>query len=146
MSVTATITEAWQLVENDTQLRTQKRRETDLAAGIVKGWLEQADVSSISIKGHFIGLLTFTTQVGGEQAGFTYHVGNGATHTFTSTGAKYICTRDKLVIEDHVDGEGWEHQTWERLGKWEVVDGSYYETEIPAEGTAYDPPDPPPEE
>jgi hypothetical protein len=143
MSVTASIIETWQLVENDTQLRSQKRRETDLDAGVVKGWLEQADVSSISIKRHFVGLSSFATEVGNEQGGFTYHVGNGNMHSFTSTSANYLCTRDKVQIDDHVDGEGWEHQTWEKISRWEMVEGSYYEEPLPDEGSAYDPPPPP---
>lgn len=143
MSVEADITEGWQLVDNDTQLRTQKRRETDLAAGVVKGWLEQADVSSLSIKSHFVGLTGFTTEVGEESGTFTYHVGNGVELTFSSTSSNYLCTRDKIQIDDHIDGEGWEHQTWEAISKWSVVAGSYYEEPIPEEGTAYDPPTPP---
>jgi hypothetical protein len=147
MSVTATILEDWQLEENDTQLRTQKRRETDLAAGLVKGWLEQADVSSLSIKRHFVGLTAFTTEVGDEQGSFTYHVGNGVNLTFASTSAnRYLCTRDKIAIADHVIGEGWESQTWERVAKWAMVPGSYYEEAIPEEGEAYDDIEPPPEE
>ncbi len=147
MSVTATYLEGWQLVENDTQLRNQKRREVDVAAGIVRGWLEQADVSSLSIKAHFVGLLTFSSETGQEKATFSYHVGNGVVLSFSSTGGnKYLCTRDRLQIDDHIAGEGWEHQTWERVDKWEIVEGSYYEEPIPEEpGGAYDPL-PPPEE
>jgi len=142
VSVEADILEGWQLVENDTQLRSQKRREVDVAAKLVMGWLEQADVSTLAIKRHFVGLTAFTTQVGSESASFSYHVGNGVTLSFSSTGGnKYLCTRDKVQIDDHVDGEGWEHQTWERVSKWEMVDGSYYEEALPAEGTAYDPPE-----
>jgi len=145
VSVAATWSEGWQLVENDCQLRTQKRRETDLAAGVVKGWLEQADVSSLSIKAHFVGLSAFTNQTGDESGSFTYHVGNGVYITFASTSSnRYLCTRDKVQIDDHVDGEGWEHQTWEKVAKWEVVAGSYYEAAIPAEGDAYDDLTPPP--
>lgn len=146
MALTATWLDGWQLVENDTQLRTQKRREVDLAASLIKGWLEQADVSSISIKRHFVGMTAFTTAVGDETASFSYHVGNGVSLSFGSTGGdKYLCTRDKAAIEDHIDGEGWQHQTWERVAKWEIVAGSYYEEALPATGTAYNPiPAPPP--
>jgi hypothetical protein len=144
VSVTAGILEDWQLVENDTQLRSQKRREVDVAARLVMGWLEQADVSSLSIKRHFVGLLSFDTEVGDEDGSFTYHVGNGVSLSFASTdGNKYLCTRDKVQIDDHIDGEGWEHQTWERVAKWEMVEGSYYEEALPEEGAAYDPIPPP---
>ncbi len=144
MSVTATYLEGWQLVENDTQLRNQKRREVDVAAGVVRGWLEQADVSSLAIKRHFVGLTAFTTEVGDESASFAYHVGNDVTLTFSSTGGnKYLCTRDKVQIDDHIAGEGWEHQTWERVDKWRMVEDSYYEEAIPEEGDAYDPLPPP---
>jgi hypothetical protein len=148
MSVTATITEDWLLVEDDSQLRTQKRREVDMAAGLVKGWLEQADVSSLSIKCHFVGLTAFTKEVGTELSGLSYEIGAGVSLTFSTTGgAKYICTRDKVQIDDHIDGEGWEHQTWERVSKWEIVADSYYEEALPAEGTIYDQvPDPDPPE
>jgi hypothetical protein len=140
VSVTATILEDWQLVENDTQLRSQKRREVDVENRIVMGWLEQADVSSLTIKRHFIGLLSFTTSVGDESASFTYHVGAGVYLIFTRVGGeKYLCTRDKPHIEDHIDGEGWETQVWERVAKWEMVEGSYYEEDLPEEGDAFDP-------
>ena len=147
MGVTADFLEPWQLVENDVQLRTQKRREVDQAEGIVRGWLEQADVSSLQIKRHFVGMTAFSPDTGDEKATFVYHVGNGVELTFSRTGGlKYLCTRDRPVIEDHVDGEGWEYQTWERVSKWEMVAGSYYEEPIPDEGDAFDPIPPPPEE
>lgn len=147
MSVTAAITDSWLLVQNDVQLRSQKRREVDIANKIVKGWLEQCDTSSLTIKRHFVGMTAFDSDTGTESASFSYDVGNGVTLTFSSTGgAKYLCTRDCPVIEDHIDGEGWETQTWERADKWKIVEGSYYEEPIPEEpGDAYDPVTPPPE-
>jgi len=149
VSVTATFLEGWDLVENDVQLRSVKRRETDVAAGVMRGWLEQADTSSIQIKRHFVGLLTFADDAGSEQAGFSYHVGNGVTLSFSRIGGlKYLCTRNTIKIDDLIIGEGWEMQTWERVSKFEMVEGSYYEEPIPEEGTAYDPitPPAPPEE
>jgi hypothetical protein len=143
MAVTATWIDAWQLVENDVQLRTRKHVETDAEAGVVRGWLEQSDESSISMKRHVVGLLSFTPETGEEKVGFSYHVGNGVTLSFSVSGAagasnKYLCSRDKIAIEDHVDGEGWEHQTWQKISKWAMVEGSYYEEALPVEGTAYD--------
>lgn len=147
MSVTAAITEGWILVNNDVQLRSQKRREVDIANKLVKGWLEQSDTSSLTIKQHFVGLTAFAEQTGDESASFTYGVGNGVSLSFSSTGgAKYLCTRDSISIEDHIDGEGWETQTWERADKWKIVPGSYYEDPIPEEpGDAYDPVTPTPD-
>jgi hypothetical protein len=147
MSVTAAITEAWQLVQNDVNLRTIKRREVDIEARLIRGWLDQSDTSVIEIKCHFIGLTAFTEQTGEEQSFFSYYVGGGVTLSFGSTARKYLCTRDSLRIDDYVCGEGWEFQTWECVSKFETVEGSYYEEEMPEEGDAFDPlPEPEPEE
>lgn len=150
MSVSATWVEGWLLVENDVQLRTRKHVETDAAAGIVRGWLEQSDESSIQLKRHFVGLTAFDDETGDEKASFTYHVGNGNSLTFSRSGSagasnKYLCTRDRIAIEDHIDGSGWEYQAWQKIGKWAMVEGSYYEETLPLEGGAYEDAAPPPE-
>ena len=138
MSVTATILEGWQLSDKDSRLRTAKRRVIE--ADKIKGWLEQTDESSLQIKRHFIGLLTESSSVGTEDASISCHVGNGYYKNFNvSTSNKYLCTRDRVAIEDYVIGEGWEYQTWEVVAKWEIVEESYYEEALPATGTAYDP-------
>jgi len=138
MSVTATILEGWQLSDKDSRLRTAKRRVT--TTDKIIGWLEQTDESSLQIKRHFIGLLTESSSVGTEDASISCHVGNGYYKNFTvSASNKYLCTRDRVAVEDHVIGEGWEYQTWEIVAKWEMVPGSYYEEALPATGTAYDP-------
>jgi hypothetical protein len=148
MAVTASWIDAWQLVENDVQLRTRKHVETDTANGIVRGWLEQSDDSSIQLKRHFVGVTSFTDETGNEKVSITYHVGNGVELGFSRVGMagasnKYLCTRDRIVIEDHIDGNGWEYQTWQKIGKWEMVEGSYYEEPVPAEGSAYEDGTPP---
>lgn len=143
MAVEASFIDDWLLVENDVQLRTRKRFETDTVNNIVRGWLEQADESLLQLKRHFVGLTSFSDEAGDEKVSFTYDIGNGTSMTFSRPGMagssnKYICTRDKINIEDHVDGKGWEHQTWQKIGKYTMVTGSYYEEDLPETGTAYD--------
>jgi hypothetical protein len=136
-------------LENDVQLRTQKRVSTDVKARKSYGWLEESDTSSLQMKRHFVGLTAFTDETGVEDGVFTVDVGGGVSMVLSRGNKRYICTRDRLVIDDHITGEGWEHQTWERVGKWEVVAGSYYEQTLPEEGEAYDDipePEPEPEE
>lgn len=143
MSVTATITESWSLVDYDPRLRTVKRVVTEETK--IRGWLEQCDESALQIKRHFIGYTGYTSKLGYEDASISCHVGNGAMKNFTvSTSNKFICTRDRVEITDHIIGEGWNHQTWEVVSKRKVVEGSYYEEDLPEEGDAYDPGGTPP--
>ena len=142
MSVTATITEGLMLVDYDSRLRTVKRIVSEDTKR--KGWLEQCNESSLQVKRHFIGYTGFMDETGNEDASISCHVGNGVYKNFTvPTSNKYTCTRDRISISDHIMGEGWEFQTWEVIGKWEQVEGSYYEEDLPETGDAYDPLPPP---
>ena len=134
MSLTASILEPWLLVTNDVGLRSVKHVENDTEAKKVKGWLEQADHFVVTQKRHFVGLTHFDPDTGDEKSTFSWYVGNGSTLTFIRTlfkgpGNKYVCTKDRLEILDHVTGEGWETQVWEYQSKFEPVAGSYYEEE-----------------
>jgi len=139
-SLTADIVDDWILVDNDVNLRTEKRVQNDIEARVSRGWLEQSDASVIHIKRQFVGLTAWTDATGEEQSGFSYYVGR-RTLSFSRTGGeKYLCTRDRLSIEDYVNGAGWQEQIWERHTDWDPVAGSYYEHPVE------DAPDPPPEE
>jgi len=132
-ALTADIVDSWLLVENDVNLRTEKRVENDFEARVSRGWLEQSDSSVVHIKRQFVGLLAWTDSTGDETSGFTYYVGRRSLSFSRTGGLEYLCTRDRLMIEDYVNGAGWQEQIWERQTEWEPVEGSYFENPVPDE-------------
>jgi len=132
-ALTADIVDSWLLVENDVNLRTEKRVENDFEARVSRGWLEQSDASVVHIKRQFVGLLAWTDATGDETSGFTYYVGRRSLSFSRTGGLEYLCTRDRIHIEDYVNGAGWQEQIWERHTEWEPVAGSYFENPVPDE-------------
>jgi len=131
-SLQADIVEAWLLKVNDVKLRTVKHVEHDVEARVVKGWLEEADHSIVTQSRAFIGLINHSPETGEERTGFSWYVGNGRTLSFNrvtrvDNTAVYVCVSDRLEIDDHIVGSGWQVQTWELQSKFKPVAGSYFE-------------------
>lgn len=128
--------EDWLLVTNDVKLRTVKHVENDTAARKVRGWIEQADHLIVTQKRHFIGLIKHGSETGEEQSSFSWYVGGGRKFTFIKTlkigdsSLKYVCTSDRVEIDDYITGSGWQTQVWELQSKFKPVDGSYYEEDV----------------
>ena len=132
MGVIAAIVEPWRLVSNDVQLRTIKHIARDTEEKKVRGWLEQADHSVVVQRRQFVWMTAFSDDAGETSTIFTWYIGAGITHTWMKVGMispadKYVCTRDRIEIEDYVNGVGWEEQVWELISKEKPVAGSYYE-------------------
>jgi hypothetical protein len=130
--VSGSIVEAWRLVSNDVKLRTVKHVDRDTEEKTVKGWLEQADHNVIVQRCHFVGLTLFSDDAGDSKTTFVWYIGGGMTMTWMKVGFidpadKYVCTSDRIEIEDYVNGSGWEEQVWELVSKMKPVAGSYYE-------------------
>lgn len=133
MSVSARIVEPWELVRNTVQYQVRKHVEHDTDAGIVRGWLEESDVSVLEIRRKFVGLLAFFDQAGEERSSFQYVVGGGQMAGFSRigrAGEKYVCTGNVAEIEDYVTGTGVERQTWQINGKWKPKAGSRFEETV----------------
>lgn len=134
MSLTAIWIDSWELLENDVCLRSVKHIEHDTDAKVVKGWLEQADHFVVRQKRRFRGFSGHTPETGDEKNSFSWYVGGGETYGFSRSGRtgseKYVCTRDRVVIEDIITGTGYQLQVWELQSKMEPVPGSYFEEAV----------------
>ena len=133
--------EPWLLAINDVKLRTRSAREADVAAKLVYTWQEQADHFTIVQRRNFVRMSSFSDQTGDTTTSFSWYIGGGVTLTYTRAGRinpadQYVCTSDKVEIEDFVTGSGWQEQVWELQSKWTGVAGSYYEEAIDEEAPA----------
>ena len=134
-TLVATSIEEWLLLVNDVNLVTTKVTEKDTAARKVRGWLEQSDHFVVNQKRRFFGLQQWTDNTGDESSSFRWYVGGGVTLSFTragriSAGDKYICTKDRIEIDDHIAGSGWQEQVWELQSKSAPVAGSFFEETV----------------
>jgi len=130
MGMQADIIEQWLLVDCDIKLRMVKRVKTFPEQMKTMGWTEKANGSVVTMKRHFVGLTVFSPETGAETTDWTWFMGRGRTLTFHSEGEggeKYLCTENKLTMEDRIIGDGWEFQTWEMYGPWTPIPGTYFE-------------------
>lgn len=135
-SLTADTVEAWQLESNDVKLLTEKKSVVDLGRRVSMGWAEDSDLAIVVQKRHFVGLLSHVEAAGDTGSSFSWYVGGGHTLSWSKVsyngrGSAYVCTEDKIEIEDYINGSGWQRQVWQHLSQSERVAGSYWEEPIP---------------
>ncbi|NQT92550.1 MAG: hypothetical protein HQ559_07305 [Lentisphaerae bacterium] len=134
-SLAAGTIENWLLQANDVNLVTSKVTEKDVAGQKVRGWLEQSDHFVIEQKRRFVNLVEFTDSTGDTSTSFTWQVGPGNLIGFTRVGRidaadQYVCTKDRIEIDDHITGSGWQMQIWELQSKTTPVAASYFEEAV----------------
>ena len=134
-ALSASMIESWLLVMNDVKLRNQKHVENDVEEKVVRGFIEEADHFVIVQRRHFVGLIHFEDATGDTSTSFRWYGGGGRTLGWSKVGRinpsdKYVCTNDKLEMEDYIIGSGWQEQVWELQSKWKPVAGSYYEEAV----------------
>jgi hypothetical protein len=133
MGLAAIWVDAWTLNgDHDCKLVLQKKSETDHDAGVVRSWVEKAEHFVLPLRRQFIGFVSWAEEVGQESGSFSYYVGAGINHGY-STSKKHWCTTDKIKVEDLITGSGFQEQVWEYETPWETVPGTLKVTPIPEE-------------
>jgi len=111
MSVTARKLDPWYVDEIDT--------EAEVFAVITggKSVYKIREHYMISISRKFVQMTAFYEQVGTSTTSFSFMTGGGASSSYSSTGRKWMCTKDKIKIVDTITGEGLESQVWEQFSE-----------------------------
>lgn len=120
--------EPWYCDGNYTHLIQEKVTETDVATRTVRGWLQQAEHSTLILSRQFVGLRKHDSAVGETRANFVFRSGGGAQATFKHRADEsYTCVDDDALPRDTITGEGVQVQRWEYISPFEPVPGSYFE-------------------
>jgi hypothetical protein len=92
------------------------------------GVIQTRDHYILNMNRRFVKLRSWTTERGESRTTFAFETGGGVTSVIGPfSSKKFICSRDKLQIIDHITGEGIEAQVWEHYTKWEDVDNNAFE-------------------
>jgi hypothetical protein len=134
-SLSAVQVEPWLGLVLDTSNMIAKVVVRDDEAKKIKGWLEQSDHFVVVMKRRFVGLQSWANASGDESTEFDLYVGNGVTIHYLKAGSvdpndQFVCVKDKIEIEDHITGAGWQEQVWELVSKSVPVAGSQYEETV----------------
>jgi hypothetical protein len=122
MSVTAKKIDDWYLDDIDTAMQIYPVVE----GGKSVYYKRENYILTISRK--FVQMTAFFEEVGNKRSSFAFMTGGGAQSTYSSTGKKWICTKDHPVINDTITGEGLETQVWEYYADPVKLPESEYKT------------------
>jgi hypothetical protein len=125
MSVTAGKVDDWYLDEIDPSMEIYPVKE----GGKSSYWKRETYILTMSRK--FAKMTAFYEEVGSSKSSFSYKTGGGASSTYSSTGKKWMCTKDRVVINDTITGEGLETQVWEYIADPVKMAGTEYQVTDP---------------
>jgi hypothetical protein len=120
MSVTAKKIDAWYLDDIDPSLEIYPVTE----GGVSSYWKRETYILTMSRK--FAMMTAFYEEVGNTKSSFSFRTGGGASSTYSTVGKKWICTKDRAVINDTITGEGLETQVWEYVKDPVKMKGTEY--------------------
>jgi hypothetical protein len=80
----------------------------------------------LTLSRKFAGMLAFFEEVGTTRSSFTARTSAGSTWNYSSTGRRWMCTKDNPKIIDSITGEGVQTQVWEHWTDEEDLPESQY--------------------